>query len=256
MTRSPPGYYRFSELFDKVHFNLLKRENKAFPGLISIRAYDSDIPYEYGHFFNDLDEKNTSKFKDLLKDSSKNKGKSFLLKEILIDSSLSVNYIKNITLMFKFYKENEFIPDYVFLDDYYQEVVYSELDLKKIIDASETRHTIWNALFCSSDETSFFSHKNVRHPISQDIWLNDTNWYGLLIDDSIDINPIIPSSTSREIVYFSKEVSKPCTSTQEPLTENMFHIITPWLEVMSAISLKFGEDIKKISKKTVEIEIE
>ena len=261
MTYAPAGYLTFNTLFSKIYEILCETKDYPLKDFISEQPYDNDMPWDCEYIIFDLNEVNRIKFKTLLSsnDNSEMWLESFLLMRVsLHKNNMSLNGISEVRLTFSECDNDKYIKGYIFNVSNDQEIIYHKYELERIIRSSQVWDCI-RSLLCSRtfEEDSFcLDIYNKRNVIPNDIWLHDTNWYGLFIDGKINNDAIFPGYAARTSVYFKKEIIHLCTlQKQEPPTERMFHINTPWIEIMSIFSLKYGEDIKTISKDFLETEI-
>lgn len=236
MTYSPPGYLSFEEIFMKVALRLDNYE------------VHSHMLLTNNGIILDLDDGNRSKIERMLEDPSKIVGDHFTIKEINI---FNQEDYKETRLTCTNYNENK----YIFNAKIGRERNFTIEYLQLLIEITKTWNLIRNSLCSSIDNQdnkslSMLQYQNQIHSIPNATWINNNNWYGLIYDgklpsDSV-VKPIYPNESARENVFINDEIVKLLIpQTQESLTEKAFHMQTPWLKVMSAISLKYGKEIKR-----------
>lgn len=248
MSYSPPGHLTINELFEKI-FSIYF-EYKINSNIL-----------KYNNTISDLDDINRANIENILASSSDTIGHTFTIKEINVSSP---NFSQDIILECISCNNDA----YLFRPKKGRDRSFDAELLNKFIHITKIWKIIRDALCSTIDdeknkllsELSFIIHGNQKDYLPSNIWLNDNNWYGLIHDGKLPSNcavtSIYPYESTREVVYFKEELIILCAhQAQKPLTDNKFHMWTPWLEIMSVFSLRYGEEIKKISKDHLEAEM-
>ena len=265
-TYSPPEYLNFQKLFSKVSEFGGEETSKESFSLAAFINSGKTKSHEDIRYFYDLDNENRQKLQTLLKNPLTQTKLSFSFRYIEL-----VSKPWNNPQEWRICEEKEIIYQ---LQEYENEIFlfsqrstnskgiqFKKKNLCNQILAIKCWQFIRDAL-CSHKIEAYIYYNNKFYPIPENTWVNDEHWYQLLVAGNLSVPQdqifrdrmytLNPGCITGGVFFKQEDVMSLYDSQKlEPEEKGAFHLWTPWLQLMSHFSRKYGSNILTISKDAV-----